>query len=540
MMLRIALRLHRTGLLAGAGIGVLTGLIQPPAFTNAAGDTEASRLAFGQEMELIGRQLTYLLPLPVHPETLAGYLQWRLFGFLPLVFAFWALMAATGAARGDEESGLNELWLAAGVSRVRFMATRLAAFTIAAGAAIAVTVLACEVGAAAVGSPLGAAALAAQGAALLALAMACFGIALTVAQVVGSRRSAAGLGGGVLLALFFLNSFSRTAEGLRPYRWISPFSFYDRSDPILPGGTLDIAATLALALAGVALTAMAAFAFTRRDLGAPLFQWRRASRTAVVAPDSNPLLRVPVLASVYEQRAAVLFWAAGTAVLAVFMVSFARPTVDILRTSPGMRSFLALLGQGNPYQAVIGWYWFGIVQLLLAVYAVTQVAHWSAEDAQGRLEMVLSAPVPRWRVVLERGLALTLGCGLIIAAGSVATGLAARAQGITLDGSSLLRASFPLLPFGLCFGALGAAAIGRLPRAAVPLLSAVAVISYFLQQVTPLFRWPEWVANLSIFQLYGNPLASGVYWRGLWALVGVTVAGFAVALVTMQRREVGS
>jgi len=539
-MLRIALRLHRTGVLAGGGIGVLAGFIQPPAFISAAGDTEAGRLAFGQEMELLGRQVSYLLPLPVRPDTLAGYVQWRLFGFLPLVFAFWALMAAAGIVRGDEEGGLNEQWLAAGVSRARFMALRLLAFTIAAGSAIAVTVLACAAAAAAVGSPLGAAPLAAQGAALLAVAIACFGIALAVAQLIGSRRGAAGLGAGVLLVFFFLNSFSRTAEGLRPFRWISPFYFYDRSNPLLPGGTFDIAATLALALAGAAATAAAAFAFIRRDLGAPLIPWRQASRKTVVTPDSNALLRIPVLASVYEQRIALLFWSAGTAVLAVFMVSFARPTVEMIRSSQGLRSFLALLGPGDPYQAVIGLFWFGIVQLLLAIYAVTQVAHWSAEDGQGRLEMVLSAPIPRWRVVLERGLALTLSCCLIIAAGSVTTGVAAGAQGIPLEGRSLLRASFPLLPLGLCFGALGAAVIGRLPRAAVPLLSAIAVSSYFLQQVAPLFRWPEWVANLSVFQLYGNPLVSGVYWRGLWALLAVTMAGFAVALVTMQRREVGS
>jgi putative exporter of polyketide antibiotics len=64
-------------------------------------------------------------------------------------------------------------------------------------------------------------------------------------------------------------------------------------------------------------------------------------------------------------------------------------------------------------------------------------------------------------------------------------------------------------------------------------------VTGLVQQVGPFFKWPEAVMNLSVFTLYGTPLVSDVYWRGLWAMLGITLAGFIVAFVGMQRRDVG-
>src|SRR4029079_15748035 len=86
------------------------------------------RAAFGEQMLVLGKQLSYLLPDPVQLDTMGGYLTWRAFGSLTLIFAIWAILASTGAGRGEEERGLPEHWLASGVSRVRWLLTRTAAF----------------------------------------------------------------------------------------------------------------------------------------------------------------------------------------------------------------------------------------------------------------------------------------------------------------------------------------------------------------------------------------------------------------------------
>ena len=96
-----------------------------------------------------------------------------------------------------------------------------------------------------------------------------------------------------------------------------------------------------------------------------------------------------------------------------------------------------------------------------------------------------------------------------------------------------------LLPFGLAFGSLGAALAGWIPRATVLLLSGYAVVSYFLTQFVPLFRWPQWVENVSIFYLYGTPLTTGVYWTGFWVLIAIIAIAMTVGLLSFERRDLG-
>src|SRR2546429_7912127 len=122
-----------TALVVAAG-----GLLNAVGFAQIAGDNPAARAVFAQQMEFLARQLTYLLPAPAQLDTMAGYLSWRWFGSAVLIYAFWALLAGTGAGRGDEERGLVELWLSTGASRLRLIAARVAGFAAGGAAPIAV------------------------------------------------------------------------------------------------------------------------------------------------------------------------------------------------------------------------------------------------------------------------------------------------------------------------------------------------------------------------------------------------------------------
>jgi len=537
MMLRIGLRFHRTGLIASAAIGGLNGILQSLGFKAIAGTSEAARRQFGLQMQLLGRQVSYLVPLPVHPETLAGYVQWRVFGFLPLVFGFWALMAGSGVIRGDEERGLLELWLGSGISRARLTAARAAAFVLAVAGAILIACILMEFGANAAGSPLPVAGLLADGAALLALSATCFAIALLVAQLADSRRAAAGAGAIVLLGLFLLNSLGRTLDGPAHFRGLSPFCSADQPNGRSPGGHVDWASTIGLSLAAVALIGLAGLAFARRDLGSGLVRRHPVERPPVHEPSSNPLLRVPVLATIYEQRIGLLAWIVSIALLAVFQTSLAKSLADIVNSIPAFRAYVS--GQGDLNRAVISVFWFGTVLLLLAIFAITQVSRWTSDDADGRLEMVLSEPVAHWRVALEREGALLIATALIATAGSLVTFWVADLEGIGLGVGPVLLATAMLLPFGLTFGSLGAALSGWIPRATVLVLSAYAVVAYFLTQLAPLFKWPAWAENLSVFHLYGTPLTTGVYWTGLWILLAVIGVALTIGLLSFQRRDLG-
>src|SRR5207244_2733115 len=110
---------------------------------------------------------------------------------------------------------------------------------------------------------------------------------------------------------------------------------------------------------------------------------------------------------------------------------------------------------------------------------------------------------------------------------------------LVLGAFAITQVTALLLPFGLAFGSLGAALAGWIPRATVLLLSGYAVVSYFLTQFVPLFRWPQWVANVSIFYLYGTPLTTGVYWTGFWVLMAIIAIAMTIGLLSFQRRDLG-
>lgn len=541
-MLRITLRLQRTGLIGMSAFGVFYGVIQAAAYKSAAGTTEASRAAFGQQLETLGRSLTYLLPIPQRLDTVGGYMHWRVYGALPILFAFWSIMSAGGAARGDEERGLLDQWVTAGAGPWRYITARFAGFFIAAIVAVAATSAAIDAGAIAAGAALDTVAVLEESVALLAVALTCYAVVLVVAQFTTTRNAAAGLGGAVVAVMFFVNSFGRTVDGLKPVAaLISPFYYYDRTNPLVPGGSFHLWGTLGVFVSSLLLTVLAAWLLQIRDLGAPVIKRRVKEVPFTDRPSENPLLRIPVIASVYEQRRGILAWAVGLSLGAVYMASTGRPIVDTLvKGSSAFRNYLTVAGHGDPYVALTGYFWYGIFVTLLSVYAITQVSRWSADDNEGRLEMVLSAPVARTRVVFERALSLVVDTVVIVAVSSTSFYFAAHAANINIPAGNVIQASVPLILLAMSFAAVGALLASRIPRATVAVLATIAFLSYLLTELGPLLKLPDWVVKVSVFSLYGNPVTSGIDWTGLWIMLAVTALGFGAGAVLMQRRDVGA
>jgi len=538
-LLRIALRLGRMGAIATAALGTVGAIAQPLAFATLAGNTPAERAVFGQQMELLALQLTYLLPLPHGLGTMAGWIEWRALGFLEVVVGFWAVMAASGAGRGDEERGLVEHWLAQGVSRGRYIGLRIVAFAALAMAASTLAVGAAGVGAAIVNDGVPAGALALQGVALAGLVLCCYAVALLAAQFVTTRRGAITLGGAVLLILYLVNVVDRNGAEVAAIRSLSPFWLYDQNHPLTAGGVLDLSSTLGLFAAAAAITVLAVVAFVRRDLGAPLV--RRTPRDArpTVRPAGNPLLRVPVLAILDQQRVSLVAWTAVVAALGLFFLSFTRTLVDAMLATPSFRVYMERAGIAT-YTAFIGLSWFSALVLLVSLYAIVQANGWAADDQEGRLEIFAAQPISRARIVVERLAALLIGAAVIVAASSLALLIGAASADISLEVGRVVVGTALTLLVAFAFGGLGAAGVGWRPRLTLGILAAVAIVGYFVQELAPLFQWPEWLANLSVYALYGNPVMTSIDWAREATLLAIGAAASFAALIAMQRRDIGA
>lgn len=520
-------------------VGFVIGLVQAAGFEAIAGHTAAERAAFGRQMLILGQQFSVLVPPPIHPETMGGYLTWRVSGSVALLFAGWALASAAGAGRGDEERGLVDDLIAAGLSRTRLIAARIAAF------AIGCFVAALAVGAGELAGSARTPDFIGYGGPVLAalpltvLALSAYVLTLLVCQLTADQRSATAVAGVLLLALYLLDTLSRAYDSLHAWRGLSPFYYYGLSQPLAPGGKLNTGSVFALVGATLLLAAAAAIAFNARDLGSPII--RVPVRTAVPTRDPSRLWvwQTPIVRGLYEQRIAVLLWTAGLSALAVIFVNLTKTLIGTLLAIPGLAPYFAFIGRTNITQSFLGFEWSGVAELLIAAFAITQVARWAADDANGRLEEVLSHPFPRSGVILERLLVLTVQTVVIAGVSALTLWIAANRQGIGVETARVEQSALLLVPLAWTFGGVGAVMTSLAPRPAVAVLSAVAIGSYFIAQLGPLFKWPQWALDMSLFQLYGNPLASGVDRNGLLILLAVTFVTGAAAIVLMRGRDIG-
>ena len=533
-----ALRQGRWGIAGFSALTFVITLLNTIAFYRVAGQTPAERAAFARSITVLAGQFTVLLAPPFRADTVGGFVQFRVYGALAILVAVWAVAAAAGT-RADEERGLLEAVLATGVSRADAIAARFLAF--AAGAVVVAT-------AAALGFALGvdrtqdvidASSMLGASVLVTGIALASYAVALLVTQIV-SGRFAAAASGIVLLALFLTNSLSRTIDALVPWRVLSPFYYYDRSQPLSPGGTFDVRATEVLFATAVVAAVAAALAFAFRDLGSPLMRIPVRSHPPARDVSAVPFWRVPVVRGLYDRRIGLIVWMAGFAALAALFVILTKQIVQPLLDIAALRPYINSIIKGDIYPSFLGFLWFAFGQLLIAGYAITQVGRWSAEDGDGRLELVLSQPVSRTAVVLERAAILALGVLAIAVAGGVAVALEARSQAIVLDTGRLATASVLLVPFAGFFAAIGSLLAARVPRATVGLLGGFAFVTYFVDQLAPAFKWPSWVEDLSPFHLYGQPLSSGVDGTGLTIMLAVVLVGFVASAFLLERRDVGA
>ncbi len=536
-MLRYAFRLHRWGMIGFGAVVFVSTYFQAAAFQQVAGTTAASRAAFAHDMGVLATQIPYFLPLPFRLDTLAGYVQWRSYGPIVLVVMIWSIAAAAGAVRGDEDKQLVDYWLAARVSRARLVASRLAAFGVASLVVAVVAGLGYVAGAARYES-VNLGSLAGKTLTFWLLMLALFALCYLIAQVTPTLRSAEGAGAVVVVVLYLFDVLARTNSSFDGLAWTSPFQWYDASTILAPGGKLDAAGLALSAALIVGAGALSALVFARRDLrGAPFARPARKVAARDVAP--SPLLSWPVARLLYRQRWVVTGWALVTALFAVYMVSIAHSVVDAAINLPGMRDFLTHNSGGDPYRGFISAFWFGFAQLLLAGFAAHLVSGWAADDNEGILASVLSMPVHRWAVIAERAAAALVATAVVVAVGSLVAAAAAGAAGTSLDAADLFRASWPLIPYALTFSAVGAALSAFFPRAAVGVLGMLAFLSFLVYELGPLLKWPAWARDLSVQQLYGTPFTTGIFWNGLLAMLAIVVAGFGLAVLLMQRREVG-
>ncbi len=487
---------------------------------------------------------------PVSVDTPGGYVTWK-YGLTILIVAIWPLMVCSRLLRGEEERGSLDALLTLPRGRMRVALEKLAAiWTALLGMGLLMALLAFA-GSKSISADFG------LGESLLfglnvALIGGVFGsLALLISQFTQEHNTASGLTGGLLLFFIVLDMVHRVIPNTEWLSRFSPVYYYNLSKPFIPSYGTNPGAMLMLFALSLLLSGAALALFARRDIGGTvaLPRFLRLPERA-----SQPVRPLPVnawsLRSIYTRSLAMIvvptcWWTLGIAGFAGWMVVLVKQTEASMSTldksSPLLKDFISKVGGGDiTTNATILSALFVLLPLLLMTFAVTQANRWSADEEDGRLELVLSTPQPRLRVLLGRFAALTTATVIIGILTLAATALAAAVTSLKLDGGNLVAATLSIIPLGLLIAAIGYLFSGWLRTALdTGLLSFLLVIWFFISFVGPGLNWSDAILHLSAVYYYGTPLLHGLPLLDTLGVLVVAVVALALASLRFVRKDIG-
>jgi ABC-2 type transport system permease protein len=189
-----------------------------------------------------------------------------------------------------------------------------------------------------------------------------------------------------------------------------------------------------------------------------------------------------------------------------------------------------------------------LIPVILCIYAVLNgTGTLAGEEDNGRLEMIVALPIPRWQIVAVKAVALGVALFLILAitaTGAALTLAILKGQVETLvtpvDLFLGLLAAWPLaMAFGMISLFLGTFSPTR--RIAALVATVVVITSYLGSNLTAMISSLEGVQGLFLFRFYeatAEALEKGQQTGNMLILVTVALIAFGVAVFFFQKRDI--
>lgn len=442
-------------------------------FARSFADNKAVRLFYGEPHDLL---------------SVSGYTAWRVGGTLAIFAAIFGLFAAVRALRTEEDTGRQELVLAGIVARHTAYLSSIAA--IAAGT---VLLWAGEsAGFIVAGLPTG-------GSMYLALATVsvvpvCAGAGALASQLAPTRRMALELGGALIGVWFLLRVIADTASGVTWLRWITPLGWAEQLRPFAGEQPLVL---LLPAASAVLLLWLAARISAGRDVGTGVLPARDSAEPRL------GLLSSPLAQAFRSERSSLIVWLTSVGAFAYILGVVAKSSSSA-GISKNLNRELGKLGTGSIITPT-GYLGFTFIffVLVISVFMCAQIGMARHEEAEQRLETLLSLPVARWRWLAGR-LALA-ACGAVaisLTAGLLAW-VGAESGGAGIPLGKMIEAGANCLPVALLFGGFAALAYAIVPRASSAIAYGLLTVAFLWDLVGSLLSVPEWLIELTPFRHIG-------------------------------------
>ena len=254
-----------------------------------------------------------------------------------------------------------------------------------------------------------------------------------------------------------------------------------------------------------------------------------------------------------DSRRIIFWWGVGVGAFAFYMVvvfpllSGLEQITELLE-SPIFKFALGDMQELSfaTLEGFLGIYLFTFVPLMLAIYAVIfGNGIVGREEEKGTLDLLLSVPIARWRVIVEKFGAFIVAALLILLIMLLAVIAAvALTPNEALDTSMLVVASLNVLPVLMLVCALTVflTTVLRSSAQAGGIAAVIIAASYFINSFAEMVDTAVLNAlhYLSFYKYYSpaSVMVAGVQWGNVVILLGATMILLALSIFFFGRRDI--
>ena len=257
----------------------------------------------------------------------------------------------------------------------------------------------------------------------------------------------------------------------------------------------------------------------------------------------------------YELRArrwAMVGWGLGLAIFAGYIIilfeDFAEQLSGFNIEDIAIYELLGDFGDFSTFAGFVSAEVLVFLPVLLAVYAIVNgTGTLAGEEDSGRLEPIIALPLPRWKLVVTKWLALAVTTAVIVTIVALSTVAAYYALPDTVitspvEAADLAIATLATWPLIMLFGALGLFLGAFFPtrRSAMVAATLVLVVSYFGNNLAGLIPLFEDIKFLFPFKYYNgrDTMLNGVNGQDTLIMLMVSGAFLLLAVVAFQKRNI--
>jgi ABC-2 type transport system permease protein len=235
-----------------------------------------------------------------------------------------------------------------------------------------------------------------------------------------------------------------------------------------------------------------------------------------------------------------LIWGGSVSIYVVLVTSVLNEVrdslIELLNGSELIRNLYPV--STASFENLLGVSMFLVLVGVITAFAVTQVAGWTSEENEGRLELVLSTPAPRRTLLFSNYLVTLVASAFMLAIPGVAFAITAYLSNISINAGNALGGFFGLWVVAAVISGAGFLLAALKPGPAAAVLGGIVVLMFLADLLENVLKLPEWVVNLSVFQHLGQPLTEGLNWTANSVMLALAVVFIGAATIIFWRRDI--